>query len=101
MNRSLTVTSGNKVIFSCIQNKTTSRINAIKTLSDYFSIFIEEILYFGVGPNDLEIFKMLSNCVAIGNCLPELIKYTLNKTKSWFRDSVKEFIFEISKILLI
>lgn len=59
MNRSLTVTSGNKVIFSCIQNKITSRINAIKTLCDYYSIFIEKILYFGDGPNDFEISKIL------------------------------------------
>ena len=56
-------------------------------------MFIEEILFFGDGPNDLEIFKMLSNCVAVGNCLPELIKYALNKTKSCFRDGVTEFIF--------
>ena len=64
-------------------------------------MFIEEILFFGDGPNDLEIFKMLSNCVAVGNCLPELIKYALNKTKSCFMNGVTEFIFEISKILLI
>ena len=81
------------IIFSWSQNKRISRINAIKTLSDYFSIFIEEILCFCDGPNDLEIFKMLSNCVAVGNCLPELIKYALNKTKSCFMDSVMEFIF--------
>ena len=79
MNRSLIVTSGKKEIFSCIQNKTTSRINAIKTLSDYYSIFIEETLYFDDGPNYLEIFKMLSNCVAVGNCFPELINMLLIK----------------------
>lgn len=44
---------------------------------------------------------MLSNCVAVGNCLPELIKYALNKTKSCFRDGVTKLIFEISKILFI
>ena len=64
-------------------------------------MFIEEILYFGDVPNDLEIFKMLSNCVAVGNCLPELIKYALNKTESCFRDGVTKLIFEISKILFI
>ena len=64
-------------------------------------MFIEEILYFVDVPNDLEIFKMLSNCVAVGNCLPELIKYALNKTKFCFREGVMEFIFEISKILMI
>lgn len=51
-------------------------------------MFIEEILYFRDGPNYLEIFKMLSNCVAVGNCLPELIKYALNKNKSCFMDGV-------------
>ena len=73
-------------------------------LKHYLIIIVflrKEILYFGDGPNDLEIFKMLSNCVAVCNCLPALTKYALNKTKSCFMDSVKEFIFEISKILLI
>ena len=65
-------------------------------------IFLRKvILYFGDGPNDLEIFKMLSNCVAVFNCLPALTKYALNKTKYCFMDGVMEFIFEISKILLI
>ena len=71
---------GKKILFYGCEESFTSRINAIKALSDYYSMFIEEILYFRDGPNDLEIFKMLSNCVAVGNCLHELTIYSLNKT---------------------
>lgn len=62
-----------------LQNKETSKVNGIKQVLNYYNL-TQPILYFGDGPNDLEIFKTYNDCVCMGDSYHELEKYALFKT---------------------
>lgn len=62
-----------------LQNKETSKVNGIKQVLNYYNL-TQPILYFGDGPNDLDIFKTYNYCVCMGDCYTELEKYALFKT---------------------
>ena len=62
-----------------LQNKETSKVNGIKRVLNYCNL-TQPILYFGDGPNDLDIFKTYNDCVCMGDSYPELEKYALFKT---------------------
>ncbi|GHU98427.1 hypothetical protein FACS1894211_02160 [Clostridia bacterium] len=64
-----------------LQNKEDSRVLAINKVLDYYKLG-SKILYFGDGPNDIEVFKNFHDCVCMGDCYPELEKYALFKTLS-------------------
>ncbi len=63
-----------------LQHKESSKTIGIKKVLDHYN-FKEPILYFGDGPNDLEIFRTYKDCICMGNCYFELEKYALFKTK--------------------
>ncbi len=76
-----------------IQKAGCSRINAINELTKALSVSTEQLIYFGDGPNDLEVFRYLQNSIAMGNCYPELLKYALYQIDTCKNDGVAKFIF--------
>ncbi len=65
-----------------LQNIATSKVSGIGQVLQYY-IIEQPILYFGDGPNDLEIFKSYSDCICMGNCYPPLEKYAIFKTDNY------------------
>lgn len=64
-----------------LQHKDSSKARAINKILDYYSIK-QNILFFGDGPNDLEIFKQFKDCICMGSCYIELENYALFKTET-------------------
>ncbi len=64
-----------------LQNKNSSKVIGIAKVLEYYKIS-KPILYFGDGPNDLEIFQTYSDCVCMGSCYPPLEKYAIFKTET-------------------
>lgn len=64
-----------------LQDKNSSKVSGIGRVLQYYHIN-QPILYFGDGPNDLEVFKNYSDCVCMGSCYPPLEKYALFKTET-------------------
>jgi len=62
-----------------LQNKESSKVNGIKQVLSFYNL-TQPILYFGDGPNDLDIFKKYYDCVCMGDCYLGLEKYALFKT---------------------
>lgn len=57
-------------------------------------IFLLRLSYFGDGPNDLEVFKMLPFSIAMGDRFPELLKYATYQIDTCKNDGVANFIIE-------
>lgn len=70
-----------------LQNANSSKLFGIQRVLDYYKMD-DSILYFGDGPNDLPIFQKFKDCICMGDCYPELIKYSLFQTKSCMEDGV-------------
>lgn len=64
-----------------LQGKNSSKEKGIRRVLDNYG-FSEPILYFGDGPNDLDIFKNFKDCICMQDCYPELEKYATFKTGS-------------------
>lgn len=64
-----------------LQDKSTSRAIGIQEVLRFYNTKLP-ILYFGDGPNDLEIFQASHNCICMGDCYPKLKQYALFQTKS-------------------
>lgn len=77
-----------------LQKKGCSRINAIKRLACYLGLKLNQVIYFGDGPNDLEVFKMLPFSIAMGDCFPELLKYATYQIDTCKNNGVANFIIE-------
>lgn len=70
-----------------IQNKTSSRAQGISKVLDYYG-YTQPLLYFGDGPNDLDIFKEYRDCVCMGDCYPALEKYAILKADTCANNGV-------------
>lgn len=77
-----------------IQKKGCSRVDAIKKLTSYLNIKTSQVLYFGDGPNDLEVIKSLPYSIAMGYCFPELLKYATLQIDSCKNNGVAKFVFD-------
>lgn len=77
-----------------LQNKGCSRVNAIQVLIDYLGFKLEQVAYFGDGPNDLEVFKFVPCSIAMGDCFPRLLEYSSYQIDTCKNDGVAKFIFE-------
>lgn len=77
-----------------LQNKGCSRVNAIQVLIDYLGFKLEQVAYFGDGPNDLEVFKFVPCSIAMGDCFPGLLEYSSYQIDTCKNDGVAKFIFE-------
>ena len=77
-----------------LQSKGCSRVRAIKELIDYLGFELDQVIYFGDGPNDLEVFKFVSCCIAMGDCYPGLLEYSTYQIDSCQNDDVAKFILE-------
>ncbi len=80
-----------------VQNRNSSRLQGITIVQKYYNYF-NKFLYFGDGPNDLEIFKKFKNCIMMENGFFELEKYALAKTNTCFNDGVFNYLKLISLI---
>ena len=70
-----------------LQSKNSSRAQGVSKILNYYG-YAEPLLYFGDGPNDLEIFKNNRDCVCMGNCFPPLEKYAILKTDTCANNGV-------------
>ena len=77
-----------------LQKKGCSRISAIKKITCYLGLNLSQVIYFGDGPNDLEIFKSLPYSIAMGDCFSELLKYATYQIGTCKNDGVANFIIE-------
>lgn len=77
-----------------LQKKGCSRISAIKELIDYLGFNLDQVIYFGDGPNDLEVFKFVPYSIAMGDCFPKLLEYAAYQIDTCKNDGVAKFIFE-------
>ncbi len=80
-----------------LQNKETSKVNGIKRVLNYYNL-TQPILYFGDGPNDLDVFKKYDDCVCMGDSYPKLEKFALFKTKTCANQGVSLALIKMSVI---
>ncbi len=64
-----------------LQDKDASRVIGIQKVLDFYNARLP-LLYFGDGPNDLEIFQAYHDCICMGDCYKKLKQYALFQTKS-------------------
>lgn len=75
-----------------------SKGNAVKAVCEYFEIKPEEIVTIGDGENDLSMFELTPNSVAIGNSLPEIKEKANYVTASNDEDGVAKVLGFIIKV---
>lgn len=80
-----------------LQDKKTSRVIGIQEVLRFYNAK-SSFLYFGDGPNDLEIFQAYHDCICMGDCYPELKQYALFQTKSCKDEGVS---FALRKLCLL
>lgn len=75
-----------------------SKGNAVKAVCEYFEIKPEEIVTIGDGENDLSMFGLTPNSVAMGNSLPEIKEKANYVTASNDEDGVAKVLGVIIKV---
>lgn len=75
-----------------------SKGNAVKAVCEYFEIKPEEIVTIGDGENDLSMFELTPNSVAMGNSLPEIKEKANYVTASNDEDGVAKVLGVIIKV---
>lgn len=70
-----------------LQDKNASRVIGIQEVLRFYNTE-QPFLYFGDGPNDLEIFQAYHDCICMGDCYPKLKQYALFQTKSCKEEGV-------------
>lgn len=75
-----------------------SKGNAVKAVCEYFEIKPEEIVTIGDGENDLSMFELTPNSVAMGNSLPEIKEKANYVTASNDEDGVAKVLGCIIKV---
>ncbi len=75
-----------------------SKGNAVKAVCEYFEIKPEEIVTIGDGENDLSMFELTPNSVAMGNSLPEIKEKANYITASNDEDRVAKVLGFIIKV---
>lgn len=75
-----------------------SKGNAVKAVCEYFEIKPEEIVTIGDGENDLSMFELNPNSVAMGNSLPEIKEKANYVTASNDEDGVAKVLGFIIKV---
>lgn len=76
-----------------LQKKGCSRINAIRELIEYLGFKLDQVIYFGDGPNDLDVFKYIPCSIATSDCFPELLNYAVYQIDTCKNDGIANFIF--------
>lgn len=75
-----------------------SKENAVKAVCEYFEIKPEEIVTIGDGENNLSMFELTPNSVAMGNSLPEIKEKANYVTDSNDEDGVAKVLGFIIKV---
>ena len=77
-----------------MQNPETSRFFGCKAVLDYYGFLPDECLYFGDGPNDMEVFEELSCGIAVGDCFPPLMSNCLLHIPGCGEEGLARFVSE-------
>lgn len=80
-----------------LQDKNASRVIGIQEVLRFYNAK-SSFLYFGDGPNDLEIFQAYHDCICMGDCYPKLKQYALFQTKTCRNEGVS---FALRKLNLL
>ncbi len=80
-----------------LQDKNTSRMIGIQHVLNFYHTRLP-ILYFGDGPNDLEVFQSYHDCICMGDCYSKLNEYALFQTKTCRDEGVS---FALKKLGLL
>lgn len=81
-----------------LQDKNTSRAIGIQEVMRFYNVKLP-ILYFGDGPNDLEIFRLYKDCICMGDCCPELKQFALFQTESCKNEGVPIALRKLNLLL--
>lgn len=88
----------NAVLKWLVVNPTkTSKKTSLKRLGEYLNIGLDNMVYFGDGPNDIETISSVGCGVAMENALLEVKKIAKNITLSNNDNGVAEFIKNLKK----
>lgn len=77
--------------------KNMSKAIALETLGKKLGIKPEEMIFFGDGPNDIEVMKLVGCSVAMENALPEVKKCAKKVTLSNNKDGIAKFLAQYLK----
>lgn len=75
-----------------INPKNTNKLNTLIKLCNELNISLSQVIFFGDGPNDIEIIKNVGLGVAMSNALPEVKKIAKQITSSNNQDGVAFFL---------
>lgn len=80
-----------------LQSRDCSKINGIKKITKFYQCSKDNVLYFGDGPNDMDVFKELKFCIMVKNGLPELKKHAFDKCEACINDGVLNYLNNLLK----
>lgn len=75
-----------------VNSKNATKLNALKIISNYYKISIENIISFGDDYSDIEIFKNSGVSVAMGNAIQELKDIATYVTESNDNNGIANYI---------
>ena len=81
-----------RYVISEIYNPETTKGNALKHIIDYYNVPYEKTISIGDGNNDIEMFKVTSVKVAMGNSHPTLISHATVHAKAVTENGVYHFL---------
>ena len=89
--------SDNSKKWLVLNPKNMTKAVALETLGKELGIKAEEMIFFGDGPNDIEVMKLVGCSVAMENALPEVKKWAKQITLSNNKDGIIEFLKQFLK----
>lgn len=75
-----------------LQSKECSKVLAIKKILNLYKIKEDKMIYFGDGPNDLDVFKSFTNTIMMKNGYHDLRKYSFDICDTCSNDGVYKFL---------
>ena len=83
-----------------LQHKDCSKVKAIKKILKHYGYNDNELLFFGDGPNDLEVFKRFKYTIMVENGHPCLKEYAFSECFSCLNKGVYRYLEKYKKYLL-
>ena len=75
-----------------LQSKECNKVNAIKNVLNYYNIKSDEMLFFGDGPNDFEVFNSFKYTIMMKNGHPMLKEYSYDVCGECIEDGVCNYL---------
>lgn len=83
-----------------IHDNKATKDQAIQALVDNYGLVESELTVFGDNLNDIKMFKLTKNRIAVGNAMPELKEYATRVIGTNDEDSVMTYIMEREGVLM-